>query len=174
MINSTYQSGDINSSGTEEDVLYQSDALFSAKLDNSHSHNNNNNLNKSNHKNVSNGDNSPSSVNKMNRNNDKNNKNDNYNKISREIIVKNNTNTKQNNQMNSKHLATIKSKSISKSKKPTNQNNNVHTGSSEPVMGFIKTNDWSKVSTNPEKINDSNDYGYDNDDVNSDTFAGKY
>lgn len=38
MINSTYQSGDA-SGGNEEDVLYQSDASFSAKLDNSQSHN---------------------------------------------------------------------------------------------------------------------------------------
>lgn len=182
VINSTYQSGDINSSGTEEDVLYQSDALFSAKLDNSHSHNNNNNLNKSNHKSVSNGDNSPTSVNKLNRNNDKNINNDNSNKISREIIVKKsnniNNNTKQTNQMNSKHLATIESKSISKiskksvKKSQTNQNNNVLTGLSEPVMGIIKANDWSKVPTNLAEINDSNDYGY--DDVNAVTDSGKY
>lgn len=181
VINSTYQSGDINSSGTEEDVLYQSDALFSAKLDNSHSHNNNNNLNKSNHKSVSNGDNSSrSSVNKLNRNYDKNNNND--NKSSREIIVKKSNNisnnTKQKNQTNSKvELATIGSKSTlttskKSGKKPTNQHNNVHAGPSEPIMEIIKTNDWSKVPTNPMEINVSNDNGYDNDDFNADTDSG--
>lgn len=40
VINSTYQSADA-SGGNEEDVLYQSDASFSAKLDNSQSHNTN-------------------------------------------------------------------------------------------------------------------------------------
>lgn len=181
VINSTYQSGDINSSGTEEDVLYQSDALFSAKLDNSHSHNNNNNLNKSNHKSVSNGDNSRSSVNKLNRNYDKHNNND--NKSSREIIVKKsnniNNNTKQKNQTNSKPLTSFGSKSTLQTskksgKKPTNQHNNVQSGPSEPIMGIIKTNDWSKVPANPMEINDSNDYGYDNDAVNVDTDSGKY
>lgn len=60
VINSTYQLNDLNG-GTEEDVLYQSDASFSAKLDNSHSHNNKQ-INKS----IS-GDNGLSSVNNINR-----------------------------------------------------------------------------------------------------------
>lgn len=73
VINSTYQPNDI-SSGTEEDVLYQSDASFSAKLDNSYTHNNLNNVNNNNNKKKStnsifNGNNgqpqSSSSVNKV-------------------------------------------------------------------------------------------------------------
>lgn len=82
VINSTYQSNDLNH-GTEEDVLYQSDASFSAKLDNSYSHNNKQSYNKS----VSNGDNiqSSSSVNNLNRNS----KNSRHNKS---INVKNTSN----------------------------------------------------------------------------------
>lgn len=164
MINSTYQSNDL-SHGTEEDVLYQSDASFSAKLDNSYSHNNKQSSNKS----VSNGDNSQSSssVNNLNRNS----KSSRYNKNNN---VKNaNNNSKQslkplNKLETSKGVTkqTVGSSSNSNSNAP-NQNTLLINDGKKNVDFYNTIIDWKQnmdaiesTETESTSDNDNNDYGY--------------
>lgn len=101
VINSTYQSGDA-SSGNDEDILYQSDALFSAKLDNSQSHNTNKQNINSNTKNNNNTENNTN----INKNNNDNNLNDNdslsFNKLNVSDGITNSASSKNVNKINSK------------------------------------------------------------------------
>lgn len=170
VINSTYQTNDL-SSGTEEDVLYQSDASFSAKLDNSYSHSNKQNYNKS----VSNGDNSQSSssVNNLNRNS----KNSRYNKN-----VKNTINSSK--QLNVKHVSKLES-SKGQTKQTTTTTGSDGSASNQNIFQTVddKNNvdfyntiiDWNKnINTNqrPEadstSDNDNSDYSYINGFYNGD------
>lgn len=163
VINSTYQSNDL--SGTEEDVLYQSDASFSAKLDNSYSHNNKQSYNKS----VSNGDNSQSSssVNNLNRNS----KSSRYNKSSN---VKN-VNNKQSNVKPLKRANT--SKGVTKQTTSSDSAGDGDGGTNKNLLQFDddKRNvdfyntiiDWNQnIDTNQHpdtestSDNDNNDYSY--------------
>lgn len=164
MINSTYQSNDL-SSGTEEDVLYQSDASFSAKLDNSYSHNNKPSYNKS----VSNGDNSQSSssVNNLNRNskNSRHNKNNNVKIISKQML------NKQLNKFETKKSTVTKqttSGSSSSSSSSTANQNTLHINDDKENVDFYNTIiDWKQntdviqaAEAESTSDNDNNDYGY--------------
>lgn len=155
VINSTYQSNDL-SHGTEEDVLYQSDASFSAKLDNSYSHNNKQSYNKS----VSNGDNiqSSSSVNNLNRNS----KNSRHNKS---INVKNISN---NSKLNKSEASKGANKQLT-ANSAANQNS-VHTEDDKRNVDFFNTIfDWNQdIDTHQLQLkteegtsdNINNGYGY--------------
>lgn len=165
MINSTYQSNDL-SSGTEEDVLYQSDASFSAKLDNSYSHNNKQNLNKS----VSNGDNSQSSSN-VNNNINRNSKNSRYSKN-----VKNTINNSKVNKLESSKGVTKQTVIGSNGIGSLSNQNILFTDDDKRNVDFYNTIiDWNKninKNQHPEadsqSDNDNSDYGYNNDIYNGD------
>ncbi|XP_055323998.1 uncharacterized protein LOC129578841 [Sitodiplosis mosellana] len=170
VINSTYQSNDL--SGTEEDVLYQSDASFSAKLDNSYSHNNKQSYNKS----VSNGDKSQSSssVNNLNRNS----KSSRYNKS-------NNVKNVSNKQLNAKPLNKVEtSKGVTKQTTGsgistgdggTNQNILQIDDDKKNVDFYNTIIDWNQnIDTNQHpdtestSDNDNNDYSYNGNNAASD------
>lgn len=172
VINSTYQSNDLNS-GTEEDVLYQSDASFSAKLDNSYSHNNKQSYNKS----VSNGDKSQSSsksVNNLNRNS----KSSRYNKKNNVKNINNKTLKPLNKLDTSKGVTkqtTGGSRSSSNSNLGGTNQNTLQIDDDKRNVDFFNTIiDWNQnidtnqhLDTESTSDNDNNDYSYNGNDAAS-------
>lgn len=194
MINSTYQTSD-TSSGNEEDVLYQSDALFSAKLDDSQSHSTNKP-----HTNSTTANNNATKTSNINsnNNNENNNLNDNNNlSFNRANVVSANrpftTNVHKaasDNKVSSRHVSSTKSNvksAPSSSKQSSNfvksdaaigksttvNQNTVHIDGEhkQPRIEFYdRANDWTvnddMYNERPMEI-ENDDYVYSLDDTDS-------
>lgn len=178
MINSTYQSSD-TSSGNDEDILYQSDALFSAKLDNSQSHNTNKQNINSNTKRNNNTENT-----NINQNNNDNNLNDNdslsFNKLNVTGGITNSPSSKNVYKINSKNKVSrrnnnknfIVKSSASKSSKQINSNVNggMAITNSLPTanQNAVHIDEYKQHQQQREMFYDKNSDWNDNDDMYND------